>query len=64
MVTDSGIPFGTKHKKEAAAELVSGSASVIGKMKEESMAELKLEGIKSPMKNKNEELRIPMNEVN
>lgn len=52
VVNDSGVPFGTKHKKEAGADLVSGSASVVGNMKEESMAELIMEGIKSAKKNK------------
>ena len=62
MVNDSGVPFGTKNKKEAAGELVSISGSVVGKMKDESMAELVMEGIKSAKKNKgDQELRIPLN---
>ena len=62
MVNDSGVPFGTKNKKEAAGELVSGSGSVVGKMKDESMAELVMEGIKSAKKNKgDQEFRIPLN---
>ena len=56
------MPFGTKHKKEAGSELVTGSASVIDKMKEESMVELVMKGIKSSIKNKGDsELKIPLN---
>jgi hypothetical protein len=65
VVNDSGVPFGIKNKKEAAGELVAGSGSVVGKMKDESMSELVMEGIKSSKKNKiDQELRIPLNKVN
>ena len=65
MVSDNGVPFGTKHKKEAAGELVEGSGSVVGKMKDESMSELVMEGLKSSKKNKvDSELKIPLNKVN
>ena len=65
MVNDNGVPFGTKHKKEAAGELVSGSGSVVGKMKDDSMSEIVMGGIKSAKKNKvDQELKIPLNKVN
>lgn len=65
MVNDNGVPFGTKHKKEATGELVSGIGSVVGKMKGEPMSEIVMGGIKSAKKNKvDQELKIPLNKVN
>jgi hypothetical protein len=42
VVNDTGVPYGIKHKKEAANELLQSSASIVGKMKDEVMNEMNL----------------------